>query len=229
MNLSVKKYSQIVNLAKKNKFTIFEMLTNYGLFSGDRNLFKTLKIFELLLQIKDINGDIIELGIHKGNTSLLLKKILSIYKIKKKIYLLDHFEGLIHYTNKDPKASKIYQNKFKSPKKLISDFISFFNFKDIHFIHQDATKLNNKSFNNKKFCFVYMDMDLYEPTLKALLSIDKKVVKGGIIVFDEGHKKVWDGEKKAIQEFLKNNRNYKYFLIDKSDNRQPDVYLKKIR
>ena len=36
-------------------------------------------------------------------------------------------------------------------------------------------------------------------------------------------------KKKAIQEFLKNNKNYKYFLIDKSDNRQPDVYLKKIR
>ena len=48
MNLTIKKYSRIVNLAKKNNFSVFEILTNYGLFSGDNNLFKTLKIFELI-------------------------------------------------------------------------------------------------------------------------------------------------------------------------------------
>ena len=84
MKLKLEKYSKIVNLAKKNKFSIFDILTNYGLFSGDRNLFKTLKIFELVNQTKNIKGDIIELGIHKGNTSLLIKKIIEIYKIKKK-------------------------------------------------------------------------------------------------------------------------------------------------
>ena len=227
MKLKLEKYSKIVNLAKKNKFSSFDIFTNYGLLSGDRNLFKTLKIFELVDQTKNIKGDIIELGIHKGNTSLLIKKILDIYKIKKKLFLLDHFKGLIHYTKNDPKGSKKFRNKFKSPKKLIQDFLKFFNFNDVVFIDQDATKLNNNSFKKKKFCLAYFDMDLYEPTLNALKSIDNNIVKGGIIVFDEGNKKVWGGEKKAIKDFLKINKKYKYFLIDK--NRQPDVYLKKIK
>lgn len=227
MKLSLKKYSKIVSLVKKNKFSSFEILTNYGLFSGDRNLFKTLKIFELIYQIKNVKGDIIELGIHRGNTSLLIKKILNIYKIKKKLFLLDHFKGLIHYTKKDPKASKKFENKFKSPKKLIEDFLKFFDFKNVSFIDQDATKLNDKSFENKKFCLAYFDMDLYEPTLNALKAIDKSIVKGGIIVFDEGNKKIWAGEKKAIKDFLKANKNYKYILIDRD--RQPDVYLKKMK
>ena len=227
MKLSLKKYSKIVTLVKKNKFSSFEILTNYGLFSGDRNLFKTLKIFELIYQIKNVKGDIIELGIHRGNTSLLIKKILNIYKIKKKLFLLDHFKGLIHYTKKDPKASKKFENKFKSPKKLIEDFLKFFDFKNVSFIDQDATKLNDKSFENKKFCLAYFDMDLYEPTLNALKAIDKSIVKGGIIVFDEGNKKIWAGEKKAIKDFLKANKNYKYILIDRD--RQPDVYLKKMK
>ena len=55
---------------KKYKINDFELITNYGLFSGDTNLFKTLKIYELILKTKNIKGDIIELGIHKGNTSL---------------------------------------------------------------------------------------------------------------------------------------------------------------
>lgn len=229
MNLTVNKYSKILKLVKKYKFSDFEIITNYGLFSGDRNLYKTLKIFELIMLTKNIKGDIIELGIHKGNTSLLIKKILEIFKIKKKIYLLDHFQGLIHYTEKDPKKSREYKNKFKSPKKNVEAFLRFFNFKDVFFLNKDATKLSKNTFKNKKFSLAYFDMDLYEPTLIALQAIDKNIKKGGIIVFDEGYKKTWNGEKRAIEDFLKKNKKYKYVLINKNKNRQPDVYLKKIR
>jgi hypothetical protein len=226
MNLTVKKYSKIVNLAKKNNFSIFEILTNYGLFSGDSNLFKTLKIFELINLTKNIKGDVIELGIHRGNTSLLIKKILDIYKIKKKLYLLDHFKGLVHYGKKDPKDSKKFYKKYKSSRKIINNFLKFFNLKNVFFINQDATKINSNLFKKKKFCLAYFDMDLYEPTFNALKAIDGSIVKGGLIVFDEGHKKLW-GEKEAIDDFLKINKKYKYIIINK--NRQPDVYLKKVK
>jgi hypothetical protein len=69
-------------------------------------------------------------------------------------------------------------------------------------------------------------MDLYKPTLTALIAIDKNISVGGLIVFDEGHKKFWS-ERLAINEFLKKNKKYKKVLIDK--NRQPDVILKKIK
>ena len=69
-------------------------------------------------------------------------------------------------------------------------------------------------------------MDLYLPTIKAMRAIDKNIIKGGYIVFDEGDKKLWS-EKEAIKDFLKENKKYKYISIDK--NRQPDVILKKIK
>jgi len=107
--------------------------------------------------------------------------------------------------------------------------LNFFKLKKVYFIDKDATKLNKKSFEKYKFSLAYFDMDLYEPTFTALRSIDRSMVKGGLIVFDEGYKKIWNGEKKAIKDFLKINKNYKYFLISKKKNRQPDVYLKKIK
>jgi hypothetical protein len=69
-------------------------------------------------------------------------------------------------------------------------------------------------------------MDLYLPTIKGLRAIDKNIVKGGYIVFDQGDKKLWS-ERKAIKDFLRENKKYQYISIDK--NRQPDVILKKIR
>jgi hypothetical protein len=81
MKIKTDKYKKILNLKKKFKFSEFELITNYGLFSGDTNLFKTLTIFQLIYETKKIKGDIIEFGIHKGNASLFIKKILDIYKI----------------------------------------------------------------------------------------------------------------------------------------------------
>ena len=112
MKIKTEKYQKILKLKKKFKFSDFELITNYGLFSGDTNLFKTLTIFQLIYNTRKIKGSIIEFGIHKGNTSLLIKKILDIYKIKKKLYLFDHFKGLVHFEKKDTAASKKFYNSY---------------------------------------------------------------------------------------------------------------------
>ena len=226
MNLSIKKYKQIIKLKKKYNFSNFDLITNYGLFSGDTNLYKTLTIFDLIKQTSKVNGDIIELGIHRGNTSLLIKKILDIFKIKKNLYLLDHFKGLIHYNKKDTKLSKKLKDKYVGKRKQIEQFIKFFNLKNIKIIDKDATTLNSSFFHKKKFSLAYFDMDLYLPTLRALEAIDQNMSVGAYIVFDEGNKKLWS-EKLAIKDFLKRNKNYKKIPLDKI--RQPDVVLKKIR
>lgn len=226
MYLENKKYKKILKFKKKYNFSDFDLITNYGLFSGDTNLFKTLVVFDLINKISKVKGDIIELGIHKGNTSLLLKKILDIFKIKKKLYLLDHFKGLIHYNKKDTKLSKKLRGKYVGKKKQIESFINFFNFKKIRIINKDATTLKTGYFGKKKFSLAYFDMDLYQPTVCALEAIDKNISVGGLIVFDEGYKKLWSA-KLAIKDFLKTKKNYKKILIDKT--RQPDIILKKIR
>tara|TARA_B100000242_G_scaffold281544_1_gene241911 strand:- start:529 stop:1212 length:684 start_codon:yes stop_codon:yes gene_type:complete len=227
MKLSKNKYLKINSLIKKFDFNQFELITNYGLFSGNTNLFKTLKIYELLNEVSHIKGDIIELGIHKGNTSLLIKKILDIFKIKKKLFLLDHFKGLVNFTNNDTKISKKFEFKYKSNKKQVETFINFFNLKNIKIINKDATTLRKGFFDKKqKFCFVYLDMDLYEPTINALNSIDKHVSKGGYIIFDEGLKKDWS-EGKAIKKFYNlNKKKYKMIKINKFY--QPDLMLRKL-
>ena len=226
MYLKKKKYKKILKLKKKFKFSDFGLITNYGLFSGDANLYKTLIIFDLIKNVSKIKGDIIELGIHKGNTSLLIKKILDIFRIKKKLYLLDHFKGLTHFNKKDTKFSKKFRGKYFGEKKQVQSFINFFNFKKIKIINKDATTLRPGFFKNKKFSLAYFDMDLYQPTLSALNAIEKNISVGGFIVFDEGHKKIWSA-RLAIKDFLKDKKNYKKIIIDKR--RQPDIVLKKLK
>ena len=72
-------YKKIEKIAKKFNFTEFEIMTNYGLFCGSNNLFKTAKIIEFVNYIKHLNGDIIEFGVWNGNTSFLIKKLIDIF------------------------------------------------------------------------------------------------------------------------------------------------------
>jgi len=223
--LSVKKYKKIVKIINKYNFNKFELINNYGLFCGDNNLFKTLTVYEIIQKIKNIKGDIIEFGVWKGNNGLLIKKILDIYNIKKKLYLFDHFKGLIHFEHIDKKAL-IYKNQFIGNKKMLTEIIKFYKFKDISIIFQDATKLTKNSFNKKKFALVYIDVDLYEPTKKILMSIVNKVEKGGLIIFDEGNDSIFAGESKAMKEFL--NMYKKFFEKEKIPfARQPDIILRR--
>ncbi len=222
--MNTKKYKKITNLTKKHNFSNFDLISNYGLTLGDKNIYKIFTVFKIIERISKIKGDIIEFGVWRGNNSFMIKKIINFLKIKKKIFLFDHFKGLRHYTNyKDPSISKKYYKKYLSPKKIILDFKKFFKFKNFEVIDQNACEININFIKNK-LSFVYMDMDLYNPTINALNAIEPLISKGGCILFDQGNKKLWDGEKKAIKEFLKDNeKKYKLFIISKEN--QPDVLL----
>jgi len=226
LKLSLKKYHKIIKLADQYKFDKFDLVTNYGLFSGERNLYKTLKVFEFLKSTFLIRGDIIEFGIFRGNNSLLIKKILEIYKVKKKLFLLDHFKGLENFDKSDGKGSKRYAGSYKGSKKEINSFIKFFKLKNIKIIDQDATKLKKGFFGKTRFSFAYFDLDLFQPTIKSLEILDASMNKGGLILFDEGNWKTW-GVRNAISKFLKANKKYKKIILKKYY--QPDIVLKKIK
>ncbi len=217
-----KKINKIINV--KNS-TPLEIIQNFGLYCGDINLFKILTIYKFIEKTKKIKGDIIEFGVWKGNTSLLIKKILDIFNIKKKIILFDHFKGLQHFEGENKNLSK-YKNRFSTNKNQIIKIIKFFKLKNIKIIDKDATKLKKNSFK-QKFSLIIIDVDLYKPTQKILSSIEGNISKNGIILFDEGDHEIWKGENKALMEFYKKNKK-KYKLYKIKFARKPDIYLKRI-
>ena len=220
---SVNKYKKVENFSKE--FSKFEIAQNYGLFSGEKNLYKTIKIIELINLTKSIKGDIIEFGTWNGNIGILISKYLKLLNSKKKVYLFDHFKGLKHFSNKDVKSDKIY----KGNKDRIIKLKNFFGLNNLRVIDDDALNLSTKYFKGYNFCLVICDMDLYLPTIKALNSITNLVSKNGLIVFDEGNMDEWIGEKKALNEYYKKNKDTFSKKIISKKGFQPDVILKKLK
>ena len=71
-----------------------------------------------------------------------------------------------------------------------------------------------KNFNFKgKIKLCHLDINVFEDTVKSFIEIDKYLIKGGIVVFDDyGIFKV-DGIIKAIKKLIKKKYDRKYHII----------------
>ena len=220
-------YKKILALISNDEYSKFDLITNYGLFSGSTNLYKTLKIYELIVSIEKVKGDIIEFGTHRGNTGILIAKILKLKNIKKKVFLFDSFKGLQNFNTKDDLKKKIHKGTYKGDLKKIRNIIKFFKLDNIKIIKGDAMNISQNFFSKKVFSLMYFDMDLYNPTINILNKINtkKNLSKFSKIIFDEGNSIYWKGEKRALNEFyIKNKKKFSKIIFSKSPY-QPDVVL----
>ena len=90
--------------------------------------------------------------------------------------MLDHFKGLIAFSAKDTKESLKFKKKYEGKKNQIKSFLNFYKFRNVKFLDKDATKLIPGFFLKKIFSLAYFDMDLYEPTYRALLLFEIKLL-----------------------------------------------------
>ena len=77
------------------------------------------------------------------------------------------------------------------------------------FVKGDANKTIPKFVKENPWLLVsllYIDFDLYEPTITVLKHLLPLVPKGGVVAFDELAKKRWEGETAAFKELLDANK-----------------------
>lgn len=149
-----------------------------------------------LKEIKDIEGDVIEFGVFRGGSLLAMAR-----NTNKTIYGLDTFEGLPMLSKDDGLILKLYResmndNNFNKVKKVFENYSNVMLLKGL-------VKQSLLYFESNKFCFAYVDLDLYEGTKQALEFLIPRMNKGGIIVIDDFYSKIYTGVKKAVLEFFK--------------------------
>lgn len=181
------------------------------------------------------DGCIVECGVGVGYSLTILSNIS-----KKKIYAFDSFAGFPSEfsVNDDPNLKKIFlPSKFHYKlmtlelvkKNLSNNFINIQDFDNRIFFKKGFFPESFKNFN-EPISFLHLDVDLYQSYKDCLDFFYPKMIKGGIIAFDEyepdlkkkkekGYNFV--GAKIAIDEFIAKNylelkthyTGYKYCVI----------------
>jgi hypothetical protein len=222
---------EIINTSQK----IYDAFNDL-IFSSDlKVLAKFVSKVNLLNQVKDIPGDIVECGVFKGSgilSWLKIKKILFPNSFKKVIGF-DFFEteGLMRSLAGDDlyKMKKLFDSRNFEHNEgfdaILTNTIKScgFSSSDFELINGD---ISHTSFNfvskrpGFKISLLYLDMDLKIPTYNALAAFWDRVSRGGMVVFDEYAYHQWS-ESIGVDEFFKN----KDVVIKTLDYNAPTAYV----
>jgi Macrocin-O-methyltransferase (TylF) len=214
-------FDSLYNSFNSSSLSLPYKLQAFPLFVRRQDVAYMLSKYEIFKQIINVNGSIVECGVFVGGgtmTWLHCSAILEPYNHTRKIIGFDTFSGFPSIDKSDTQTGKsehLHVGGLSVPgsmKDELSDIIS------IHQKNSPLSHINKVELVSGDACetiplyveknphllisLLYLDFDIYKPTKTALQHLYKRVVKGGIVAFDELNCKQYPGETIAMLEEL---------------------------
>jgi O-methyltransferase len=136
-------------------------------------------------------GAIAEVGVYQGVSA----KLICECKGEKEFHLFDTFEGLPERTGSDRNVHRTGQ--YATSVESVAEFLK--GHPNVHF-HKGLFPDSAVGLEEKPYCFVHLDVDLYESTLAGLKYFYPKLVPGGVILSHDYS--MLAGVRKAFTEFM---------------------------
>lgn len=220
----------MIKLPKFEMQTMYDSETDFNLQMSPERMSKFLIHYEAFKIIKNISGSIVECGIFKGTSFVRFALLREVFKRKNsKLIGFDVFNDVYPNTQfENEKKHRKHWIKTAGPSSISIKQLEkvFFKqkIKNYDLVKGDVVKTIPKYLKknkNLKICLLNIDLAFVEPTKAALEFFYDKMVKGGIILFDnyggEGTNGIfYKGETQVVKSFLqKKKRKIKYFEIFK--------------
>jgi len=194
--------------------------------------------------IRKLDGDVVECGVGMGRSIMMFAFLVKDSGGGRHLYGFDSFEGFPEPTIEDrddsPEPRKINPQKgqYKTPLNhvwqfLLNNLTDTRGKRDEQFVNTHITLIKGYfnqtllDYPGKQIALLHIDCDLYEGYLTVLETFYHRVVKGGLILFDEYNLKEWPGATKAVDSFFNkiDDSDYK-FIYDETIRRSYVVKMK---
>lgn len=199
-----------------------EKLQNFTKYVPTQDLRKFLCRYELFTKILHVHGSIVECGVLYGGGLMAWAQLSEIFEPLnhlRNIIGFDTFAGFVSFSEMD-KRGTAFQGKngglaIDTYDDLLKS-IALYN-KNRFLNHIEKVKLVKgdvavslptylKTNPHLVVSLLYLDFDIYEPTVVALKHLIPRIPKGGIIAFDELNHEVWPGETIAVMQEMGLNK-----------------------
>lgn len=164
----------------------------------------------LLQRSVDIEVEVAEAGVFQGDFAECINRCYP----NRKLHLFDTFEGFVDRDIKNEREMsqakqgdysnttvEVVKEKMLYPQNVI--------------IHKGYFPETAKDVNSR-FCFVNLDLDLYEPTYQGLRFFSDKVIHGGVILVHDYFADNFKGPKEAVDKFIRESEG-KYYIYPIGD------------
>jgi hypothetical protein len=220
-------YDSLTELYEKNNSSL-EKIIDFTKYAPTNCMIDFVARYELVKLIKDIPGDIFEMGVCGGRGIFSFFHSLNLlepsYELRE-IIGFDTFSGITEISEKDKnKYRDIIEGDFMFNRKnelicaaeIHENFKNnYFNKRRIHFVEGNILDTLPKFLDenpHKLVSLLYLDLDIYKPTKFSIEKVIPRMCKGSIIAFDELYYRSFPGETTALLESF-NINNYKIHNI----------------
>jgi O-methyltransferase len=153
-----------------------------------------------LRSLRDLPGDVVECGVREGKSSFFMMEAC---ERERQFFLFDSFEGLSDpHPSKDTWPSAIEKDGkrwFAVDFQTVSNRLSTY---DCFHVLKGWIPERFKEVENRRFCLVHIDVDLYQPTRDSLAFFYPRLHQHGIIVCDDYGSGHFSGARAAFDEFF---------------------------
>jgi hypothetical protein len=219
-------YLKLLNdyILNSSEPTIIDKFENFSKFSTRTSLMRFIIKYEIFKKILNVHGNIFEFGVNFGGglfTLAKLSEILEPYNHQRKIIGFDSFSGFPSVSDKDNRENNLchrgslYVDSYDDLQKCIELYNinrPLNHIPKIELVKGDICETLPKYIEDNPHTMaslIILDTDLYDPTKVILQNLLKRIVKGGIILFDQLNIKAWAGESIGVIEEFGNLNNLK--------------------
>lgn len=162
-------------------------------------------IFQAIEQTKDLPGCYVEIGTYKGASARAALNFLKRIYSDKMAYFCDTYEGFNYEEAKNSEDKLWYNTHGDTSISAVGNFLK--GFKNFELVKMNIIS-DDFPPDIKQISCANVDVDIYEAVKAALIKVDKKLVRYGIMICEDyGHTPTLIGSEKALEEFLQEKRD----------------------
>lgn len=208
-----------------------EKLENFCKYVPRQTLTRFISKYEIFKIVLDVQGSVVECGVLFGGSLMTWAQLSAIFEPvnhQRKIIGFDTFKGFTALSKEDKKGKSEYSEKgklavdsYRNIKRCVELYDMNRNLNHIEkviLVKGDINITVPKYLKENPYLVVsllYLDVDIFKPTVTALKHFLPRMPKGAVIVFDELNADNWPGETLAVmQEVGINKLSIKRFSFD---------------
>jgi O-methyltransferase len=188
-----KEFLKVFRVAKKNSLL---------------NFYQGWELWKLAEQADKVEGDVIEVGVWRGSSTIMMASKLQRLNSKKHVYACDTFEGVV---KSDSKFDNFYEDgehkdtSFEFVDDLVKNTHGLKNVTLLKGIFPDDTQ---HLIADKKFSLCHIDVDTYVSGKEVMNWVWDRLSVGGMVVFNDYGFPMTKGITHLVNEYRKEDDKY---------------------
>ncbi|WP_177324720.1 TylF/MycF/NovP-related O-methyltransferase [Pseudomonas sp. RL] len=181
---------------------VYEAVRNHTLV----DMMRLYELWTLVRQLGDVEGDFLEVGVWRGGSGCLMA--MADQRKGRSVFLADTFSGVVKAGTHDTSYSG--GEHADTGVDLVVGLAERCQVADKVRVLAGMFPESNADRVSDKLALVHIDVDVFKSALDVLLWATPRLVRGGVVVFDDYGFYGCEGVTRMVNEFVTQNQGYRF-------------------